>query len=691
VLKTGQTGAWSLVLSCLLAACARDVEPAMNDAGTTTANQTSGQPDERALAHLDAWEQRVRRDTDWAAEPAGQLASGDDPIALLSITPERWLVLLRGRDQMVSLDDKGREGLRVTAPSAPRALARVGSEVWVVGELSATVHRYLVGEHAVGTLPPVDVPDAFGFRSITARGVGELQRIDVLEPTRQELVTIDSSGTVLARTPIASGAVSVERFDHVVVVAAVDGHQLQVFGLSARGVPDPQRVLALKSDGPVWAATALEQPASGPGVHELLLAYSLAEDHPLERTGGSFQFIDSMLRVERVTVRPGAPPVAKRVLEMNLSEHGVVMPKALAFDADETLWVLGSGSGRLCAERLAEAGCRSQRDIAPGGSAMSLVQAAGRVDIAMANPLIDAVVWSDERGERVAAFDAGARDALTRVGEALVFTTLMAPQQKSDGALSRFTCETCHFEGHGDGRVHSTGRGDVHATTKPLFGLGTNVPLFTRALDHNLIGMADNEFRVANANSPQQPWFSVTLDDAPWLRHLGVDQSLTPLQLRQAMVKFFFSFRPHTNPRVRERLSSDFSALEARGATLFEQRCSRCHAARLVGDDKASHVPPERWASLVLSAQGALVWARDGYEKTGIVPYVHEQGARPSSLRRISHKRPYFTNGSSPTLQNVLERAAFSASSFMHASNDPALERFSAGDQSALLAFLLLL
>ena len=70
-----------------------------------------------------------------------------------------------------------------------------------------------------------------------------------------------------------------------------------------------------------------------------------------------------------------------------------------------------------------------------------------------------------------------------------------------------------------------------------------------------------------------------------------------------------------------------------------------CHAARLSTDDPSTEVPFARWEALVL-AGGPIVWARPGYEKTGVEPYVHEQGARPSSLRRLYRKRPLFTNGS---------------------------------------------
>ena len=46
-----------------------------------------------------------------------------------------------------------------------------------------------------------------------------------------------------------------------------------------------------------------------------------------------------------------------------------------------------------------------------------------------------------------------------------------------------------------------------------------------------------------------------------------------------------------------------------------------------------------------MSPEGALTWATDRRWKTGIVPYVHADGARVPALRRLYRKYPYFTNG----------------------------------------------
>ena len=395
---------------------------------------------------------------------------------------------------------------------------------------------------------------------------------------------------------------------------------------------------------------------------------------------------------------------------MNASELGVVIPKALAFVDDRTVLAVGAGSGTGLQLDLDTLKTEEVKAL-PGISAVAVV---GN-HVLGASPLLDAWVVLDAppRAVAVPVASAAPRSAASKLGEALVFTTAMAPRQKSDGALSRFTCEACHFEGGGDGRVHDTGREemgagassgahDIFATTKPLQGLFNNKPLFTRALDENLTQMVHAEFRVANANSTLDPWFALTPGDAPWLSLLGVTGTQSPAELRRALVVFLHDFTPRSNARALTRSPRVFADDERRGAAVFRARCASCHAARLVGDDAKSEQPFDRWEQLVLADNGPLVWSSLARVKTGIVPYVHEEGARPSSLRRIARKTPYFTNGSSATLADVVARARFRGdggpgSMFLHASN-PSSEApsaadtaLSAGEQRDLVAFLRLL
>ena len=102
-------------------------------------------------------------------------------------------------------------------------------------------------------------------------------------------------------------------------------------------------------------------------------------------------------------------------------------------------------------------------------------------------------------------------------------------------------------------------------------------------------------------------------------------------------------------------------------------------------------MPFAAWEPLVLSPQGPLVWARDGYEKTGVVPYVHERGTRISPLRRLYKKRPYFTNGSAADLDAVLRRARMPPAGFQHDGDGTIRGRLDDDDRHALAVFLDLL
>jgi hypothetical protein len=324
-----------------------------------------------------------------------------------------------------------------------------------------------------------------------------------------------------------------------------------------------------------------------------------------------------------------------------------------------------------------------QRVELPPGSRGAAFTTRGLV---LSNPLLDAFLFVEGDGFRISR-ERGGTDARERLGEALAFTTLMAPFNRADGPLSRFTCETCHFEGRVDGRVHHTGRADVRATTKPLFGLFNNRPHFSRALDRDLSKVAHAEFRVAGANSGREPVFSIDRRDFPWLEHLELDESrYDATELRSALMAYLMAFTPPSNARTRGRDS--FTAQERRGAELFLHDCERCHQARASTDDAGSRIAFEEWETVIFADRGALVWASPEYQRTGVEPYVHTSGARTPSLRRLSEKRPYFTNGSAPDLDAVLERLR-RGQAFLHAG--PAGTPLDGSERSELKAFLELL
>jgi cytochrome c peroxidase len=152
---------------------------------------------------------------------------------------------------------------------------------------------------------------------------------------------------------------------------------------------------------------------------------------------------------------------------------------------------------------------------------------------------------------------------------------------------------------------------------------------------------------------------------------------------------FFMDFTHRPNPKVLD--AHAFSPVEKHGAEVFARRCESCHEARLSTDEPSTRQPFLRWEALVFSREDPMVWASTAYQKTGVLPYVHELGARPPSLRRLYKKWPYFTNGSAKSVRAVLDRARFQAASFWHDGAPPDAAGLAADEVEALEAFLDLL
>jgi cytochrome c peroxidase len=77
--------------------------------------------------------------------------------------------------------------------------------------------------------------------------------------------------------------------------------------------------------------------------------------------------------------------------------------------------------------------------------------------------------------------------------------------------------------------------------------------------------------------------------------------------------------------------------------------------------------------------------------RTGVVPYVHDEGARTPSLRRLHRKRPYLTNGSAPTLDDVLRAVRVAPAGMSHGGSPAGGVPLREDERAALRAFLDLL
>jgi hypothetical protein len=642
-------------------------------AGPTTASDP--------IAELRPFEAETRRAFDFARPPSAETGLGPDPWALRRVAAG-WVGILRGRSAIVLLDDDLHELARLPAPRSPTGLAVAkNGDVLVVGELSPSIARFAVRGGSLTAVGESRVPGVLGLRDVSVSPAGAIWVVD--ERGGRVLRVTGSSGTVTVLSSIAvgHGPVQVLSTAKHVIVDAITEHAIVVVATDAAGAPAALDPVRIKNDGPLWGFDAKETERG------LVLAAGGVEDHPLDRHGGYFGWIDSYVYAYRV-----GDTDATRIATVDVADRGVVTPKALTIEsvAGDRLELFVTGYGSPTGLRLAlDAGATASESpiaIVPG------VRAAFRAGtrMAMADPLLDAWVLLDPRGVHIVPVnDAPPRPLASRLGEALFFTSLMAPKNASTGALSRFTCETCHFEGYGDGRTHHTGREEIHATTKPLVGLVGNRPYFTRALDPDLSTVAHAEFRVAGAGNPVDPFFTVEPRDHRWLEHIGVTERVSPLDLRRALMRFLTDFSHRPNPATVGRAS--LSPLEQEGAVVFRDRCESCHAARLSADDPSSRIAFERWEPLIMAETAPLVWGSAGYRKTGVLPYVHEEGARTPSLRRLYKKYPYFTNGSAHSIDEVLEAVRFSNGETFHANAPDGAERLDEAGKRALAAFLELL
>jgi hypothetical protein len=614
-----------------------------------------------------------------APEDPGRLVRGDDTL----------VGLLRGAKAFVTLDGDLHELRRVQLKETPTALcvARSPRAAWVASRYGThLVHIALGSDGAASIDAEHELP-----APIADLACGDKGLLYALPVDGSELLTLDASARVIGRAPALPGGLRLQKQGRFLLESSVFERALRVRELDQAGMPG-RELGRIQHDGTLWAFNTVEESANAGKPSSLLIAVAGVEDKPLVRAHGEFENIDSFVWLYRL----GAHGI-ERLAEVDVSDFGVVVPKALlfSFGADVMkLQVFAAGSGKMLElgwgnDLSAEP--RSETHPIPPGVTDAISARDG--GIVYASPLFDAwVKLPFQQAPRIVRVDPERRaEPDVRLGEALFFTDLMAPDNTSRGTHSRFSCETCHFEGGVDGRTHYTGRDDVSVVTKPLFGLANNRPHFSRAMDPDLSSVCHNEFRVAGAGSGADPWFTLETSRFAWLHELGIDRAeVSPLELRAALLRFLYAFSHAPNALSQGR--EHFSELEAAGARAFREHCEGCHAARLLSDDASSTAPFEAWEQLIFCRNAPLVWARGEYAKTGILPYVHAQGTRITSLRRLALKPRYFTNGSASDLASVLARFREAPEGAEHeAPGDAHLPALPEKTRVALLAFLRLL
>ena len=616
--------------------------------------------------------------------PSGDPPFGVDPWRITYLeTFDRFVVLLRGSSQILLCDRDLKIVDRCSAPRGPVAWDLWEEKVlFVGGELSDTLRLYEISPDRIASLGHIRIDGVPSIRGLAF--VPEARRIFLLDDFNRRLVQVDlpdnwrerhSIPTRQRGYPIGPGPLQIlGTKDHLIINRLLD-HSLLILPLR-QGEPDFDHAATIGNAGPFWSMAAVEKD------NTLVLAAGGIENHPFSRATGEFGYLDSFLFLFTLT-KDGAGRFQwqasdredpTRFRSINLSRYSVLTPKALSLMLTEegTLqcWVAGYGGDKVMAFSVSDAGPHPRRElrVMPGASDFVVLPRQREPSLAMVSPLLDRVTGYDlNTGAVVASLDPCAprstRQTLSdRLGELLFYTDLMSPNNTSSGELSRFTCEACHFEGGIDGRVHFTGRGDVHATTKPIAGLAHNVPLFSRAGDETLSAMVMAEFLVANQH--RQGNFVIQTERHPWMSEwFSGPESISPLQQRESLLAFFVALTPKPNPwRIRRKALSDEAR---RGLAVFRERCADCHQP-IESTRTGKGIPFDEWEKRLTGEPKDLIWGAPFMARTGIEPYVDPAGARVPSLRRVWMKYPLFTDGSSPDIRDVLRRFRFQGTTVWH-------------------------
>ena len=284
------------------------------------------------------------------------------------------------------LDGSLHELARVATPRFPTGLTVTeDGRIGVSGEQEPRVATFSVKDDALlGGEGAGIAQGRVGLRDMALSGTGLGRATYVVDERDGQLLAVASGLGESETVTVGHGAFRVARAGDRLVVDCLLDHTIVVFDLDRRGLPVKDRRATIHHDGPLWGFDAKDTPGG------LIIAAGGVEDHPLDRTQGLFAFIDSFVYLYRVP--PGGPP--ERLAAVNVSEHGVVTPKAvvlrLAPDGAPTVYAAGYGSDEL-AEITWPAGLRGDpgvrvRTILPGAASMTL---AGDT-LVFADPLLDA-------------------------------------------------------------------------------------------------------------------------------------------------------------------------------------------------------------------------------------------------------------------------------------------------------------
>lgn len=342
---------------------------------------------------------------------------------------------------------------------------------------------------------------------------------------------------------------------------------------------------------------------------------------------------------------------------------------ALAIVGDE-LFATAGGSGYLWRYHLGS----SKEDLLATGPVPRGLAAQGKT-----------LSWVNYLSDEIEILDIGTgkkqRLALSKTprqpdfGELLFYQTGMW----ADTADNAFTCNSCHWDGLSDHRLHPGFLEKRWELTRPVAGIAAVKPIFTPMQAANLSEAIEGFFRVLDVR-----YWQKNSDPPYYLEPVRLRVSpeetieVSALEARKALLKTLIGW-PALAP-ARRRVGEALSKEAKEGAAIFLRDCARCH-------EPVTSMRTRRKVPLAVLRDRPLVFAAPFYAQTGIKPYFTAQGNRISPLLNLARGGPFFSNGSAPDLESVVLSANPSRSE-VHAPENARNPFYSADEREKLLAFL---
>jgi hypothetical protein len=523
------------------------------------------------------------------------------------------------------------------------------------------------GVRAFGARPfHAALPARGGFRDLAVNEA--LGRVYVIDARDDVLWVLNLRGRVQGRVPLTAGAYALGTLgDDALFVLAGNQPHLSVLPLDRHGIPG----------APAEIETAA--PFRAARFDGALLWTAGYRQARVRRHDGPVENLETFLyayRKDDLTRGVLAPVHAVDLATARLADAVAVTPDATG------VLVAVSGNHRLVRVNPAQ----------PGAAVLARPSAFVTSDVLAEDAwiftvgLLDDALYVHRRRDLdlvetvpLAAGPSPAADTDYAMGEVLFYGKALW----ADTPSNQFTCNSCHWEGGNDHRVHPGYRESRWELGRPAAGVGMLSPIFTPGQASSITVAVNGFLRALD----ERYW--TARDTVAWLHPVEVEIApgrrvqLSPHEVRRALLTYLA--RLPVEPGFLRAPGQPFSASAQRGAALFWRDCARCHqpTPHMAAPDML-----ERDAALDRMMEHPLAFGAARHEKTGVLPYFSEHGNRVSPLTQLGRGGPFFSNGSARTLAEVLQRTDPSQR-LVHAPENAATPIYQPDQVQDLIDFLL--